>query len=118
MTETEIMALLKSINIKVEALMAQMTMFQEAFKPVPQIEVQESILMDLTNVTIMAQTDKAILAVKKGYQKWVPLSCIDVVQREAGFELGPQYDLILANNGKWIDKKSWDKFNPQKGGGK
>lgn len=85
-------------------------------KPQTRVEETIEITQDLTNVTIMAQTKKAILAVKAGYQKWIPLSCIDLMQREVGFDLGSQYDIILDEKKEWILKKPWDIFKPQKGG--
>lgn len=73
------------------------------------LEVEEEVLMDLTEVTVMVITEKAVLFTKKGYQKWVPLSTIeDGVPLEEG---GYLEDIELTDNGaKWIPDKSWDKL--------
>lgn len=42
MSEAEVIALLKSINIKIEALQAQMVMFQEALQPDMEYKVPKS----------------------------------------------------------------------------
>ena len=128
MTEKEIVALLKSINIKIEALQSQMVMFQEALQPdleyktrvEEEVEVlgnmEEDLLQDLTNIVVMAQTPKAILAVKNGYKKWVALS--HMLPRDKGFVLGTLYENIeLHKDSKWILNKAWEKFKPTKKGG-
>lgn len=74
----------------------------------------EEIFMDLTEVTIVAQTEKALLASKKGYQKWVAFSLItnsDISNSES--YLGRYFDElnIKADKEKWFhNKKSWAKF--------
>ena len=120
MTEREVLALLKSINIKIEALQAQMIMFQEALNPsleypVENTKVVEEVIQDLKSVVVMAQTSKAILAVKNGHQKWVAFS--HMIPREEEFELGTLYDIELQKTSEWVLKKAWEKFKPQKQGG-
>jgi len=123
MNEEQIIALLKSINIKIEALQAQMIMFQEALNPSLEyktgaeetVEVVEEMIQDLKSVVVMAQTSKAILAVKNGHQKWVAFS--HMIPREEEFELGTLYDIELQDSSKWVLKKAWEKFKPQKQGG-
>ena len=65
--------------------------------------------MDLTEVTVMVITEKAVLFTKKGYQKWVPLSTIeDGVPLEEG---GYLEDIELTPQGeKWIPDKAWEKL--------
>lgn len=71
------------------------------------LEIDEEVLMDLTEVTVMVITDKAVLFTKKGYQKWVPLSTIeDGVPLKEGKYLE---DIELTDQGaKWIPNKSWE----------
>lgn len=111
-----ILAELKDIKYALQGFIAKAEAFQpdlEYKEPKETVEVSEEIIMD---ITIMAMTEKAVLAVKGGYQKWVPLSCIDNMQNEIGYELGSQYDLMLLPKKEWISKKAWDKFKPIKGG--
>ena len=73
------------------------------------LEINEEVLMDLTEVTVMVITEKAVLFTKKGYQKWVPLSTIeDGVPLEEG---GYLEDIELTPQGeKWIPDKAWEKL--------
>ncbi|BDI54992.1 MAG: hypothetical protein QIT40_gp34 [Lokiarchaeia virus VerdaV4] len=79
------------------------------------VEVVEEVIQDLKSVVVMAQTSKAILAVKNGHQKWVAFS--HMIPREEEFELGTLYDIELQDSSKWVLKKAWEKFKPQKQGG-
>ena len=78
------------------------------------LEKQEDVFMDLTEVTIVAQTEKALLASKKGYQKWVAFSLItnsDISNSES--YMGRYFEElnIRADKEKWFHtKKSWVKF--------
>ena len=78
------------------------------------VDKQEDVFMDLTEVTIVAQTEKALLASKKGYQKWVAFSLItnsDISNSES--YLGRYFEElnIKADKEKWFHtKKSWVKF--------
>lgn len=77
------------------------------------IEVQESVLMDLIQVTPMAKTEKALMVVKKGYQKWIAFSLMDI----QNWQLGVILDIKLTDKAeKWFHEKSWEPFKPQKGG--
>ena len=71
------------------------------------------VLMDLKGVTIMVVTDKAILVIKKGFQKWIPLSC---VVDEEDWEDGLYLETITLTDAgdKWIHKKGWDKLEVRK----
>lgn len=73
------------------------------------LEVEEEVIMDLKEVTVMVITDKAALFSKKGYQKWVPLSALESgVPLEVG---GYLENIELTPNGeKWVPEKSWDKL--------
>lgn len=74
-------------------------------------EVVEEVLMDLTEVTVMAMTEKAILVTKKGYQKWLPLSTIEEFGSEDVNE-GDFLEEIKLNvkASKWLPNKSWEPF--------
>lgn len=76
--------------------------------------VTEQMLMDLTEVTVIAQTGKAVLVLKKGYQKWIPYSQLyDVEQR---FEDGEFLQNLPLNEKaeKWMHNKPWDKYKAVK----
>lgn len=73
----------------------------------------EEIFMDLTEVSIEAFTDKAILVTKKGYQKWVPRSVIDPQVDLSQLQKGQYYGIIPlhARGEKWFhDKKTWEVY--------
>lgn len=74
----------------------------------------EAVFMDLTEVTIVAQTEKALLASKKGYQKWVAFSLITNIDIDAKTSyLGRYFEKlnIKTDKEKWFhDKKSWVEF--------
>ena len=81
------------------------------------VTVTETMLMDLTEVTVIAQSGKAFLVLKKGYQKWIPYSQLyDVEQR---FEDGQFLQNIMLNEKaeKWMHNKPWDKFKAVKNRG-
>jgi hypothetical protein len=74
------------------------------------LSVEEEVIQDFENVTIMMETEKAYLVVKNGYQMWVAKSNL---QEE--YEIGTQQDLLLTEKAeKWLPKKSWDKYVPAK----
>ena len=103
-TGKEIIALLKSINIKIEALQAQMIMFQEALQPdleylkdtrveeeiIPKSNLKndtetkggtfpsplnpEVIIQDLEGITILKKLEKSYLVLKNGYTTIVAYS--------------------------------------------
>ena len=78
------------------------------------ITVTEQMLMDLTEVTVIAQTGKAFLVLKKGYQKWIPYSQLyDVEER---FEDGQFLQNLPLNEKaeKWMHNKPWDKYKAVK----
>lgn len=71
------------------------------------------VFMDLTEVSIEAFTDKAILVTKKGYQKWVPRSVIDPQVDLSQLQKGQYYGIIPlhARGEKWFhDKKTWEVY--------
>lgn len=69
-------------------------------------------IMDLTEVTVIAHTEKAILVTKKGFQKWVPLSF--VVSDLGEWDDGIYLDIKLTDKGGWINKKAWSKLEVRK----
>ena len=81
------------------------------------VTVTETMLMDLTEVTVIAQSGKAFLVLKKGYQKWIPYSQLyDVEER---FEDGQFLQNIMLNEKaeKWMHNKPWDKYKAVKNRG-
>ena len=75
------------------------------------IEISEEVLMDLTEVTVMVCTEKAVLVTKKGYQKWIPISTIEDCDNSKINEGDFLTDIVLTEKGsKWIPNKSWDKL--------
>ena len=81
------------------------------------VTVTEVVLMDLTEVTVIAQSGKAFLVLKKGYQKWIPYSQLyDVEER---FEDGQFLQNIMLNEKaeKWMHNKPWDKYKAVKNRG-
>ena len=83
------------------------------------LEVTEEIIMDTNDVTVMNQTDKAILVHKQGYQKWIPKSLIEeptevvdgffghiIIRDKRGGEKTAPKD--------WFPKKPWDKYEVYK----
>ena len=79
------------------------------------LEVREEVLMNLKEVTIMVVTEKAIMVVKRGYQKWIPKSTIkdsDAMTFEEGIFAE---DIPLTDKGeKWIPNEYWEKYEVQK----
>ena len=100
------------VNIDViEALLPEA--IEKASKPI----VTEQMLMDLTEVTVIAQSGKAFLVLKKGYQKWIPYSQLyDVEER---FEDGQFLQNVPLNEKaeKWMHNKPWDKYKAVKNRG-
>ena len=81
------------------------------------VTVTETMLMDLTEVTVIALSGKAFLVLKKGYQKWIPYSQLyDVEER---FEDGQFLQNIMLNEKaeKWMYNKPWEKFKAVKNRG-
>lgn len=79
-------------------------------------EVLEEVIMDLTEVTVMVMTEKAMLVTKKGFQKWLPFSVIDGGNSNIN-EGDFLTDIVLTEKGsKWIPNKSWDKLEVAKRG--
>jgi len=73
-----------------------------------------AMIMDLTEVTVIATTEKAILVTKRGYQKWLPFSVIE--GGNSGINEGDFLtDIVLTEKGsKWIPDKVWDKLEVRK----
>ena len=70
---------------------------------------EDAVLMDLSKVTILVVTEKAVLVTKEGMQKWVPLSQIAGAQEIKEGEY--LFNLKLTEKGEgWIHKKGWDKL--------
>ena len=81
-------------------------------------ETKEEVEMDFTQVSVNAQTDKALLVVKKGYQQWLAKSLI--IGGGSGYDNGNIYDIkileISPKSGKptkWVFKK-WEIFKAVK----
>ncbi len=124
--------LFSSINSKLSKILSQLgakeigeaLAEEEKENPIEKVETtvetvpieEEEILMDLTDVTMMVMTKKAMLVTKKGFQKWIPLSCL--ATEVDGSEDGRYFkELVLSNTGKWIADKPWDKLEIRKRGG-
>lgn len=76
-------------------------------------ETKEEIFMDLTEVTIEAQTNAAILVTKKGFQKWVPKSLIITPFDYNEIKKGKYLEFIKLTpvGNKWFhDKKAWEEY--------
>ncbi len=79
-------------------------------------EIMEEVLMDLTEVTVIAITEKAMLVTKKGYQKWLPNSTIEhYIKQDSNFTEVIEGDFLddielTAKGKKWIPDKSWEPF--------
>lgn len=110
-----IITLLGSINAKLVDLVAVIGS-RQIVETLKEEEKTEAIIMDLTEVQVIAVTDKAILITKKGYQKWIPKSTIkDATGINEGDFLT---DIELNENGaKWLPDKSWEPFKVVKKGG-
>ena len=79
------------------------------------LDVKEEVIMDLTEVTIMVITGKAILAVKKGFQKWIPKSTIEEFDKLDINEGDFLKDIPLTEAAeKWFPKKVWEKYEVKK----
>ena len=73
--------------------------------------LQESVLMDLAEVTIIAETPKAILVLKKGYQKWVPISAVTGIHwMEKNTSRYFEKINLTPEGEKWIHEKPWVPF--------
>ena len=88
----------------------------------------EEVIMDLSEVTIIVQTEKSLLVSKKGYQKCVARSIITSVTfvDDETFDTTDWFTdgdylakiVIKEDKRKWFnEKKSWDKLRIMKGGG-
>ena len=70
--------------------------------------MKEEVDMDLAQVLLMKETEKAFLIVKHGFQVWVAKSHL---QDSGGYDLGNTYDLKVKEKSKWILKKlDWEPF--------
>ena len=81
-------------------------------------ETKEEVEMDFTQVSVNAQTDKALLVVKKGYQQWLAKSLI--IGGGSGYDNGNIYDIKIleispksGKSTKWVFKK-WEIFKAVK----
>lgn len=77
-------------------------------------ESKEEVDMDFSKVTVMNQTEKALLVVKKGYQQWLAKSLIK--GGGEGYDNGNVYDITILEISpksnkptKWVYKK-WEPF--------
>ena len=88
------------------------TMSDEVFRK--DIATKEEVDMDFSQVTVMNQSEKALLVVKNGYQQWLARQFIKN-PLELGYQNGNMYDIKLkeeSNSGKpisWVTKK-WKPF--------
>lgn len=97
---------------------------EKNFTAEPNNTIEEEVIMDLTEVSVVAVTDKSILVTKKGYQKWVAYSMIEGYTEEMEFERQDYLeDIVLAEkhpvsgkSTKWFHKKPWVKLQIKKGG--
>ena len=75
------------------------------------LEITEEVLMDLKEVTVIAQTELSLLVTKKGYQKWVAFSLM--ANGNPKVPDGSYLEDITIREDKraWFnEKKSWDKL--------
>lgn len=75
------------------------------------LQVEEEVIMDLKEVTVMAQTKLSLLVSKKGYQKWVAFSLM--ANGNPNIPDGSYLEDIQIRDDKkaWFnEKKSWDKL--------
>ena len=80
------------------------------------LEIAEEVIMDLNDVQVIVQTEKALLVTKKGFQKWIPKSFIEEPKIVADSFYG---NIIIRTEKKgeeknapddWFHKKKWDKL--------
>lgn len=74
--------------------------------------LEESVIMDPNEVTVMANTPKSLLVSKKGYQKWIAFSLMEGIY-EGDYERGDYIEKITikADKAKWFNEvKSWEKL--------
>ena len=79
--------------------------------------LSDEVLMDLTEVTIMASTTKAYLVTKKGFQKWIPISTIEGGDPELEDGTFCEGIYLTEKAEKWVHKKPWEKLKIMKKGG-
>lgn len=105
----------KDAKAIVEVLKVEDKELQVDSKVYDGLEVKEEVLMNLAEVTIMVVTEKAIMVVKRGYQKWIPKSAIKDSDAMT-FEEGTFVENIpLTDKGeKWIPNESWEKYEVKK----
>jgi len=87
------------------------------YKTLTSKATKEVKLMDLTKVTVIAQSGKAFLVLKEGYQKWIPYS--QLYDKELEIENGQFYQNVPLTEKaeKWIHDKPWEKFKAVKNRG-
>ncbi len=76
----------------------------------------EKVVMDLSEVTVMVCTEKALLVTKKGFQKWVAFALMDGITNN-DYNEGEYIEKIIikADKRKWFNEvKGWDKLEVRK----
>lgn len=72
----------------------------------------EKVVMDLSDVTVMVCTEKALLVTKKGFQKWVAFALMESITNN-DYNEGEYIEKIVIKNDKrkWFNEvKGWDKL--------
>lgn len=111
----EILFELKGLKPKIDLILEELV----AKKPEPKKELnntmKEEFEQDFSKVTIMNQSDLALLVVKNGYQQWLAKSLVKD-KLELGYQNGNMYDVEILETSpksgkatKWVFKK-WEKF--------
>ena len=67
MSVDQLLVILEEINEKLDQLLARGTISKGTINTT----VKEEVEQDFSKVTVMNQTDKALLVVKNGYQQWL-----------------------------------------------
>lgn len=134
----EIVATLKAED-KVEKSSGKNNVIKKVLEPVESLPpdsqgLPEGVIIDLTRVTIMRITNRAVLVSKEGYQKWIPISTLHekYVSEKHMNQEDQKFDyklkdweisegvffadkLHLNDNGEnWIHTKPWDKLEVRK----
>ncbi|KKL95801.1 hypothetical protein LCGC14_1850910 [marine sediment metagenome] len=114
----ELIVLVRTNQIKDTLKVEDKTYVTEDIEPkvgLVNIMATEEVIQDLTEVTPMLETPKSLLCVKNGYMKYVPFQYIVGFDPEKKpYILGQVQDIELKKEGKWIIKKSWDKYKVMK----
>lgn len=71
----------------------------------PLTTMTEEVFQNLKGIHTRFKTEKALLVVKNGYQKWIPLQYL-----VGEYEIGVTVDIKLNKGGVWVAKKPWEEY--------